>query len=401
MKKLLLASVVLFAVIAALSSCGEPKEESKLIVSPLTVGVNSSVATVMREITVSATSAWEVTASPDWIEINNITEAGFTIAVEPYVGGEEESRQGVIMVETGYRKQEVTVTQLVSSSLTATPYEIQIGSSTEVISREIAVTAAEAWEVTSKPEWISTSNITDTGFSIAVEPYIDGEEPSRMGVITIEAGEEECEISVTQLVYMIPVVLTVTPEQLPSALKDVEYEISVTASHAYEADTESEWITVSKKTDTGFVIMVAPYGELQDESRTGTVEVTMKNLKREITVTQLKPLPDATPITAYLGEYTVTGDSKSIGYGGGGTVAPYATTAEMVRRPDIGDNVISMKILGDDENPICFIYDPVTGVIKSYNYEVNPTLHRGCTFAFFTEAKINWTWTTTHIPVPD
>jgi hypothetical protein len=284
--------------------------------------------------------------------------------------------------------------------LVVSPSPIQVGASRQTMSRQMTVKAEEAWEITSTPEWITTENVTETGFTVNIEPYIDGLEPKREGVIAVSMGETRREVPVTQLVYMIPIALEVSPMTITNVWKGLKYGVSVSASHQWEATTDADWLSIGDITETGFNITPGEYGDLQDESRTGIVTVTMKNREAtslDVTVIQPKPIPGAALLSEYLGEYTLIAEQ-----GTGVNKTPYQREGELRLRSDIGNNILSIRVLaGEDGNgELCFEYDPVTGVLHNYNYETRPDLHRGCTFAFYTDVIINFTPTTAYFPVP-
>ncbi len=382
MKKLLLALTLPLTAMAVLSSCKpnetDPKKEVKLVVAPLTISVEASEEVVTKAITVEATDAWEITSTPDWIEAKDVTETGFSIDIEPYLDGEQETREGKVVVEMGDKKEEIVITQAlfvpeIEPSLVVAPLSFEIIGRNEVLTREVTVEATAAWDVTEKPDWITVKDKTETGFFIDIAPYIDGENESRPGTIVVEMGDLSEDIEVTQLRYLNPVSLTLTPDEIPDAEFEQTYDIEVEASHAWEADTEAAWITISNVTEDGFTISVADYGDLADPSRTGTVVVTLQDpigeTTKEVTVIQNKPLV-IIPLADYLGSYKVQGDMAWIDTymtGGWQGFRAYESTETVT---DKGSNVLSMGILGIDANmmqgyPINFAYDPETGSLKN------------------------------------
>ncbi len=274
-------------------------------------------------------------------------------------------------------------------ALTVGTPTLQIGSSDQVVYRNITVTATDAWQIASNPAWITPGDVTEKGFRIAIEPYIDGTEPSRNGDIVVTMGEKEAKIAVTQLVFMLPYELSVSTEEIPSALADQTYDVEVTASHSWNADPDKDWLHVTDVTETGFRISVDAYGDAVGPQRSGKVVVSSRDTDIEITVTQLKPDPDAIPLADYLGEYTITaqeGSNLNSTFSGHfeGT-RPYSRMGTM-RRSEFGPNWVSINVLGSD---LYFTYDPVTGTLKSNNYVDGVW---ACTFSHFNHHQLNeWT----------
>lgn len=260
-------------------------------------------------------------------------------------------------------------------ALKITPEHLQIGASDQIVSRELTVEAIGEWEITSAPDWVTTKAVTAEGFSIDIAPFLDGETESREGEIVVTMGETTAKATITQLTYLIPYVLEVDTDKIENVLDGVEYPITVEASHAWEVDTEADWVTISNETETGFVLTVAPYGDEQAESREGTVVVSSRDSDHQITLIQLKPVPDAVPLADYLGEWTITGTMLNLSVFGSSDIdgKAYSTTGTMVLRPDMGENWVSIKVLGVEENygdsaDLFFTYDPTTGFLFNNNY---------------------------------
>lgn len=273
-------------------------------------------------------------------------------------------------------------------ALKITPEHLQIGASDQIVSRELTVEALGEWEITSVPDWVTTKAVTAEGFSIDIEPFLDGETESREGEIVVAMGETTAKATITQLTYLIPYVLEVDTDRIENVLDGVEYTITVEASHAWEVDTETDWVTISNETETGFVLTVAPYGDEQAESREGTVVVSSRDSDHEITLIQLKPVPDAIPLADYLGEYTITGTMLNLSVFGDPAIdgRAYTSIGTMVLRPDMGENWVSIEVLGVDENygesaELFFTYDPTTGTLFNNNYTPTTTT---CTFSYYT-----------------
>ncbi len=261
--------------------------------------------------------------------------------------------------------------QTVTPTLAVTTPALQIGASDQAVFRRITVekrNTTDAWEIASSPEWITTGDVSETGFTIEIEPYIDGETETREGTIVIEMGELTAEVALTQLVFMIPYVFTVSTEEIPSALAGLTYEIEVVASHAWEVDTDAAWITVSDVTEGGFNISVAEYGDAPGPNRSGTVVVSSRDSECEITLTQIKPNPDAIPLADYLGEYTLTAEEGNNSVTGVlDQITPYQRTVTMTIS-DLAPNWVSINVFG---RLLYLTYDPVTGTMTNNNYAEN------------------------------
>ncbi|MDR2891135.1 MAG: hypothetical protein LBV18_06000 [Alistipes sp.] len=398
MKKLTVSLLTAFVTLSTFTACDDPKPEVEPTTYSIevTVGDNGSATADPTEAQEGATITLTATADEGYEFSHWMIESGNVTLAEP-----KATETSFIMPAENV---EISAEFALTVGLTVTPPTITIGASEQVASRDIAVEATGEWEIASKPEWVATKNVTETGFSIDVEPWIDGDEEPREGKIVVEMGDLAQEVTLTQHSFFIPYVLSVDENLIENAQDGVDYTIEVTASHAWQVDTAADWITIKNETETGFVINVDPYGDLADPSREGKVVVDGRDTDVEITVVQIKPEPEALPLSAYLGEYTITG--TMIDLGGGGDGDAYETTGTMVLRSDMGPNWVSIKVLGVDENfgeseDLFFTYDPTTGFLFNNNYVANTNNMRATSFAYFTNITMNGHETTAHLPIPE
>ncbi len=280
------------------------------------------------------------------------------------------------------------------------PKTLTIEASSEKVTEIVTVEATQSWSIASTPDWIQVGNISETGFTASIDPYVDGLTETRGGKIVVAMGKIEEDINIIQKLYIeeIPFVLTVTPDEIIDADPDQVYNITVEASHAWSVNSDAAWITVGEIDEQGFDLRVDAYGDSEEASRTGVVKVISQDEQRMVTVTQNKPLPQIPTIEDYLGQYTVTAKMQSLlapMLGGFDGEREYVSTGEMTLRPDIGDNVVSIPIFGVEENydeptDMFMTFDPETGTLRNNNYVKTGGSSVTCTFAHYKVGAPDW-----------
>ncbi len=261
-------------------------------------------------------------------------------------------------------------------SLKLSPTTIDVPAGDEVVSKEITVEASESWEVAKTPDWITAKNITETGFTIDIAPYIVGKGAYREGVVAVKMGDIQKTIIVKQAKSLSG--LSVTPDVIPDALEGETYGISVEASLEWTVEAKVDWITVGEITETGFKVGVGPYAG-QGDSRTGVVTVSMGDIEREVTVTQNKPEVTLS-FEDYLGAYVVHADLMSASVkldGSPGDVNgpdPYFEDVVMEDMRASSPNIMtlgSFMTYDPSDVRLNFVYDETTGLLK-YKPWTNP-----------------------------
>lgn len=284
--------------------------------------------------------------------------------------------------------------------LTVSPESLEVEASDKTVTYTITVDASDIWAVTSAPDWTAVTDLSESGFTLEIEPYTEGAEESREGTVTVEMGElmEKVRIVQHRFVPETPFVLEVTPDEISNADPAEVYEITVEASHEWSVDTKADWIVVSGVSEAGFCLQVEDYGDLEDESRTGSVVVSSEGEEREVTVTQFKPAPAIPTVEDFLGEWTITGKMQSLlapGLGGFDGERDYYSVGEMVLREEIGENVVSIPVFGVEENfdeptDLFLTFDPETGTLRNNNYVKGNGASVTCTFSTYSVGAPDW-----------
>lgn len=283
--------------------------------------------------------------------------------------------------------------------LTVSPQSLDVEASDVTLTYEITVNASDTWAVISAPDWVAVADLTEAGFTVEVEPYMwtEGLDDTREGEIVVGMGDMSVRVTVIQDAFVpeAPFVLTVDPDEISNADPAEVYEIAVGASHEWSVATEADWIVISGINDIGFSLQVEEYGDLEDESRTGSVVVSSEGEECEVKVTQLKPAPAISTVDDWLGQWTITAKMQSLmasDLGGFDGERDYSSIGEMVLREDIGENVVSIPVFGVEENfdeptDLFFTFDPETGTLRNNNYVKTNGSSVTCTFAWWTETS--------------
>ncbi len=180
------------------------------------------------------------------------------------------------------------------AKLTLTPPSFDIPAGDQTVTKTVAVEATGEWAIGDCPEWITPKDVTATGFSIDIEPYIDGTDPSRVGNIVVEMGAITKQVTVTQAVYTTPVdpEITIDPDSFEFDHEGGTESFAVESELDWTVRSNNTWITATKTNDTTFSVEVDPNDAADADERTGTVTVDNGTETATLTITQTAPPVD-------------------------------------------------------------------------------------------------------------
>ena len=254
------------------------------------------------EVEFSCNAEWSVSvddASSAWLSVTPVEgDAGqHTLSISVAENTSGESRTGTVTVSSGEESKEISLTQSgFDMTLDIPSSQLSWNLSYEAQSVEVNLSCNAEWSVSvddASSAWLSVTPAEgDAGqhtLSISVAENTSGE--SRTGTVTVSAGEESKEISLTQSGF--DTTLDIPSSQLSWSLgyeaQSVEVNLSCNAEWSVSVDAaSSSWLSVSpSKGGAGqHTLSVSVSENTKGEPRTGTVTVSAGDVSKVIVFMQ-------------------------------------------------------------------------------------------------------------------
>ena len=152
-----------------------------------------------KEVTVSSSDEWELTADCDWIQTSTSKgDNGASVKITASFNNTSEQRTGSIVFTCGNKTAELKLTQEANNfSISIEPAELVFGPAGG--EETVKITSSHKWTLTSNLNWITTTvSEGNNGDEIRITVAPNNTVDSRSGIIVFTCGNKNSELLITQ-----------------------------------------------------------------------------------------------------------------------------------------------------------------------------------------------------------
>jgi hypothetical protein len=247
------------------------------------------------EINVESNLEWSLTGLPNWLaasatEGSNDSRIELTVAL---FDSDSEERQATLVFAADGLEAQVTVKQSNESGYVFSIDPMDIEMTYPGGTGAISVTSTISWTATTEADWITFEPaLGDGNAEVTVNvaeniEYVSREERIRFDCLVPNGSIESLFVWVRQDAAPDPHFLTVDPQEFSFEKDGGTAEITISCDVDWNADLQSEWVSLSASSGTGnttVVLTVAP--NIITEPRSFEFWISSGNLRRNVTVTQ-------------------------------------------------------------------------------------------------------------------
>ena len=214
---------------------------------------------------------WNVSTNASWL---SASKSGNNVNVSWKANSTGSTRTGTVTVSINSMSDSMTVTQT-SHSLTISPSSKTVSATSGSFTVSVSSTNGTP-SVSSNASWLTTSNISSTGFTVK---YTANTGAQRTGTITVSTAGITKKLTVTQ-----NGAISISPTSKSVTAASGSFSVTVTnASSTPTVSSSVTWLTTSNVTATGFTVK---HTANTGSQRSGTITVTSSGVSRKLTVTQ-------------------------------------------------------------------------------------------------------------------
>lgn len=251
--------------------------------------VNMGSSETSKALQIEADCRWEITLNNAWegLAVDPMEYEGrrdVTITSPENLSVAARTAQIIVSNRGGIRK-EVTLRQLAGSatlSLSETTHTFESVGGTWAFT----ITCNTDWVITGAATGFRCDKMEGTGnASVEVVAEANTVETARQLVLTIMAGTEKAELTITQKGVA---TLSATPTQIDAYASQNNYNISIVSNTTWTAAVNQSWLTLSQNSGEGnSTISVSCQNNTSLEARSAVVTITYGNGQNvQITLTQ-------------------------------------------------------------------------------------------------------------------
>lgn len=152
-----------------------------------------------KEVTVSSSDEWELTANCDWIQTSALKgDNGTSVKITALFNNTTEQRTGSIVFNCGNKTAELKLTQEANNfSISIEPTELVFGPAGE--EETVKITSSHKWTLTNDLEWITTTvSEGNNGDDIRITATPNNTVNNRSGILVFTCGNKTSELLITQ-----------------------------------------------------------------------------------------------------------------------------------------------------------------------------------------------------------
>ena len=235
----------------------------------------------------------------DWIVTDSATKSGssvrFTATVEANDTGYD--REGTITVSVDDPQFEavvITVTQVSSMIFALTSEsEVEIKQTGGEFNIEISTNyETDELNIEGNNEWLEVGEATKEGLTVTIPVTVKANNTydPRTGEITVTAPDAEPAVVTVTQEYIVK--FNVSPQSYDADAEGEEFEVKVDTNIEYEVSSDSEWVKVGEKTESGVKLTVDAYTNVVARNATVTFTQTSgpktggQYISRKVTISQ-------------------------------------------------------------------------------------------------------------------
>ena len=152
-----------------------------------------------KEVTVSSSDEWELTADCDWIQTSALKgDNGTSVKITALFNNTTEQRTGSIVFNCGNKTAELKLTQEANNfSISIEPTELVFGPAGG--EETVKITSSHKWTLTNDLEWITTTvSEGNNGDDIRITATPNNTVNNRSGILVFTCGNKTSELLITQ-----------------------------------------------------------------------------------------------------------------------------------------------------------------------------------------------------------
>ena len=152
-----------------------------------------------KEVTVSSSDEWELTADCDWIQTSTSKgDNGASVKITASFNNTSEQRTGSIVFTCGNKTAELELTQEANNfSISIEPAELVFGPAGG--EETVKITSSHKWTLTNNLDWITTTvSEGNNGDDIRITATPNNTVDSRSGIVIFTCGNQNSELLITQ-----------------------------------------------------------------------------------------------------------------------------------------------------------------------------------------------------------
>ena len=152
-----------------------------------------------KEVTVSSSDEWELTADCDWIQTSALKgDNGTSVKITALFNNTTEQRTGSIVFNCGNKTAKLKLTQEANNfSISIEPAELVFGPAGG--EETVKITSSHKWTLTNNLEWVTTTvSEGNNGDNIKITATPNNTMDSRSGIVMFTCGNKASELLITQ-----------------------------------------------------------------------------------------------------------------------------------------------------------------------------------------------------------
>ncbi len=295
------------------------------------------------QVTVQTNRDWTAVSDVDWITVDPASgiSGRVTVTITAAANATFEQRVGKVTFKAENLTETFTLTQYAKK-----PASVSLSSDAFVFAAEggmnnLIVTSNVDWTAKTNDSWLTVTpdnGITGASGVVIKAEANSGTEP-RTGSVVFTGGDATTTLMVTQLAPASPEVpsLELSASTLTFSEEAGENSISVIASVAWRASSDSNWITIAPASgESGTVtVKITVAANTAEADRGGKVTFTAGDIVRTLIVNQKGKVPESAP--------TITLSPVSLTYSSDGGTASVSVTADAAWRASADADWITIQ----------------------------------------------------------
>ena len=295
------------------------------------------------QVTVQTNRTWTATSDAAWITVDPASgiSGNVTVSIKAAANDTFEQRSGKVTFKAENLTETFTLTEYAKK-----PASVSLSSDAFVFAADggmnnLVVTSNVDWTATTQDSWLTVT--PDSGISgasaVVIKADANTESEPRTGSIVFTGDDATTTLMVTQLAPASPEVpsLELSASTLTFSEEAGSNDISVIASIAWRASSDSNWITLTPTSGEGGTVNVriSVTANSAEADRGGKVTFTAGDLVRTLIVNQKGKVPETAP--------TITLSPVSLTYSSDGGTASVSVTADAAWTASADANWITIQ----------------------------------------------------------